>query len=213
MPKITKIEPQKNPDRRSIFVDGSFCVGCHKNKITNLNLNVGDEVDIDDLKQKLSYAWKDTYKDKWPISEQRQDAIISLVSSWGFELEKVGFGSDTNEYIANHPKEMGTPDLEIKKKLVLLESTGCPSLRGDGLWIRGDKVKHALDNPEKDIWFAHRIDKTNEIRFIKLNYKKQYKPENVSTGYSNESMVVFSINDDEVKSREFFEDYLKNKII
>ncbi|WP_408955921.1 RecX family transcriptional regulator [Natroniella sp. ANB-PHB2] len=53
--KITKIEQQKNnQDRCSIFLDQKFLVGINAELIHKLNLNVGDEITEDLLKQLLS---------------------------------------------------------------------------------------------------------------------------------------------------------------
>jgi len=211
MPKITSIINQKNPLRVSIFVEGKFWRGCTKRVAENLGLVIGKEIDKEETDRKINFFWKDLYQPKRKDSSKRQEAIKSLIESWGYVVKIIGFGANTEEYIKHHPKEKGGPDLEIEinDKKILLESTGCPSLRGEGLWIRPDKVEYAKNHPEKNVWVAHRIDVSNEIRFIKLIEGKIYEAEEVDTGYSKELMVIFNTFDKEIKTKEEFKKYLK----
>ncbi len=117
MAKITRISDQaSNPDRVSVFIDGSFCCGIRKRTFQGMHLKVGDEISCDHLKEKESFYWKQSYGEAaWKKEKVRIDKVKNLIEGIDDRLlvKVAGFGADTDELIEKHPDEKGKPDLYI----------------------------------------------------------------------------------------------------
>jgi len=179
MGKITKIEQQKNnKEKVSIYIDDKFCTSVKKEMIHNLNLKVGDQIDCEELKEKINLFWKEKYQRKWEEEKTRIIAVIEKIKKYfpgqQLKFEIFGFGANTNQMIKHHPIEKGIPDVIIIYEkngfnygVALLEITGTQKMKKtDDIWIRPDKFEFAKNHPNLDVFIAHYINDIDLLRFI-----------------------------------------------
>jgi hypothetical protein len=224
MSKITKIVEQKsNSERVNVFIDNTFCVGIRKRTFQAMNYKVEDEISCEQLKEEENFFWKKAYQKEgsWVKEKVRIERIKEIIESIDdrVAVEVVGFGADSNEIIKEHPDEKGVPDLNVVLKsspetiVMKVEVTGTESLRGEGYWVRPDKIEYALNHPTEIVWTALHYSSPNElIRFLKHNMGKEIKVETMNIRGAGEQFCVFYDLDEEVHTLEEFAIELKNGI-
>jgi len=232
MGKITKIKNlrvSQEEERLLIYIDNKPCLRIRKRIAEALRLKEGQDWDCDKLKEEEKFFWKKIYS--WEKEKERIDYVIKLLYEWKLPIIIciVGFGANTEDIILDHPKEKGKPDLKIISKingktLLFLEVTGTEKPRGEGLWVRWDKILYAKNNPCNEYFIAIVLGegKDRRIFFVKPDIRKIYKREEVyitkkhkETGRYvtvKEYYVIFNKNDKEVMEKEDFKRYLIEKL-
>ena len=223
MPRITKISEQSsNPDRVSVFIDDQFCKGIRKRTFQAMGLKVGDEIDCASLEERENYFWKQAYGEPaWEKEKVRLGKVKSLIETIDPRLlvTVVGFGAETTDLIKEHPEEKGSPDLNVAHKdsphqiLMKVEVTGTERLRGDGYWVRPDKLEYAENHPEDDVWIVlHFAEPEEKFVFIKPQAGVVFPRTTVEIRGAGEIMCVFSDKDNEVYSLQDFVDAVSQKV-
>lgn len=134
------------------------------------------------------------------------------------KVDIVGFGANTNEFIAEHPKEAGKPDLEVNTKhgsvlVLIVEVTGTEIMRGNTYWVRPDKLSYAKNHPEQDVWLIlHYAQPQEKFIFIKPNLNIEYIVSNINIRGSIEHYVEFDDTSKEVVSQLEFARLLSIKV-
>jgi hypothetical protein len=222
MPRITRISDQaSNPDRVSVFIDGQFCCGIRKRTFQGMNMKVGDEISCEELKEKESFYWKQSYGEAaWKKEKVRIDKVKNVIEAIDERLlvKVVGFGADTDQLIEKHPDEKGKPDLDVSSKqapetvLIKVEVTGTERSRGSGYWVRPDKLEYAENHPEEDVWIVlHYAEPAELFIFIKPIAGKVYERHTIQIFEAGEIMCIFNDGDQELRSHDEFSQYIKNK--
>ena len=224
MGKITKIESQRgNPNKVNVFIDDEFCTGAERRIVESLGIEIGKEIECEELKELINFFWKKRYRYKWKEEKERIKKVIKNIHTKLPELkfEIFGFGADTDEMIKKHPLEKGIPDvLIIYEKnnfnyvLTFLEVTGTKQIREtDDIWIRPDKFEFAKNHPYLDIFIAHYVDDKNLLRFISTKDTNNLpEPKEIIIRGNKEIYVMLSFDHESVISSDQFIDYLKGKI-
>jgi hypothetical protein len=215
---ITDIQSKKgkNKDRTYVYIDNSFCLSVRTRTWISFNLNIGDEANCEELKEKEKFFWKKQYgKDSW----EKEKIRLNYVSKWikkyisFVDVKTTGFGANSTDFIAEHPKEKGEPDLQIvlentKTVVLSLEVTGTERKRGNGYWVRPDKIDYIQKHPEKDIWIALHYADDKKIIWIKPFMDKQYTYVEKNLKGAIEYFVVFNDKSPEVHTSQEFKDYI-----
>ncbi len=220
MPKITKIEYKADRERYWIFVDGEYCTSIRERTFPALNLEVGKIISCDEIKELESHHWKHAYgQSAWDKEKVRLEKVKELIESFDNRIlvEIVGFGANTNKFIAGHPEESGRPDLEVKLRdggriILLVEVTGTEYMRGATYWVRPDKLEYSKNHPDDDVWLVlHFLNPSEKFVFIKPDSQKTYPVSKKEIRGSVELYVEFSDSDEDVVSIESFKDHLIGK--
>lgn len=100
--------------------------------------------------------WKDIYKSQWKHGSDREKYVRELILYEFPDLEcELGYGAEKDERIPHDPEhKRGAPDQfwHYKGKLLFqVEVTGTDKVVEDYIWIRPDKLKHALTDSSKGI--------------------------------------------------------------
>lgn len=223
MPVITQIkEPSHKPDRVWIFIDDEYCASVRKRTFQAMGLKKGDEISCDELKEKENFYWKQSYgEEAWKKEKVRLDIVKELIENIDPKIivHVVGFGADSTDTIAAHPEEKGKPDLDIEKKdnpgvaIIKAEVTGTEKLRGTDFWVRPDKIEYAENHPDEDVWIIlHYAEPEEKIVFVKPIPGKKYERVTKLISGAGEIYCTFNDGDEEVKSKEEFSEYIKQKI-
>jgi hypothetical protein len=222
LPTITQIvTQQKNPDRVSIYIDGEFCTGLRKRTFQDMGLSVGDNISCERVKEMENFFWKEKYgPPAWEKEKVRITKVKSLLEGLNenVSVSVVGFGADSLEFIARHPDQKGEPDLNVTNKtnqarLFSVEVTGTEFMRGEGYWVRPDKLKFALNNQDHDVWvILHYASPEDKFIFIRPARGKQYDGQQVNIKGAGEIMHIFNDDDEEVKTKDEFIEYLNQKL-
>jgi hypothetical protein len=186
----------------------------------SFNLEVGDTIGCEELKEKESFIWKNLYgKQAW----EKEQVRLKHVSKWldtyikGIVVKITGFGAGSSEIIKEHPKDKGEPDIQVlsgktDKVLMYLEVTGTERKVGNDYWLRPDKIEYAVNHPEKDVWFALHYADDQKIIWIKPSLEKKYPYIEKNLKGAIEHFVIFDDNSPEVKTSQEFKDYLDFKV-
>lgn len=218
MPKITDIIYKDAKERYWIYVDNQYCTSIRERTFPALNLNIGQDISCDEIKELENHHWKHAYgKDAWDKEKVRLNNVKDLIERLDNRVlvEIVGFGADTSDFISGHPDESGKPDLEVKRRdndqvIFLIEVTGTESMRGTTYWVRPDKLKYVKNHPTEDVWLVlHYLNPIEKFVFIKPNPQRDYKVSRKEIRGSTELYVEFSDSDSEVVSTNEF----KNKLM
>lgn len=221
MPKITNItEQQSNRERLNIFIDKQFCVGIRKRTFQAMKLKIGDEISCEELKDKEKFFWKQAYgEDAWKKEKIRINKVKEVIENIDnrFKVEAVGFGADSEEMIEKHPDQKGVPDLDVvkgegdnKEIVIKVEVTGTEKLRGEGYWVRPDKIEYAESHPDEDVWIIlHYAEPQELFVFIKPTAGKKYERHTIQIRDAGEIMCIFNDGDDEVANLEEFAAYIR----
>ena len=222
MPKITAILPQKsNAERLNIFIDGSFCTGVRERTFKAMNLKIGDEITCEKLKEQENYYWKEAYKEVWKKEKVRIEKVVKLIESIDDNamVAIVGFGAASDMLIKAHPDEKGKPDIDLlhkhapKTTILKIEVTGTERMRGSDYWIRPDKIEYAENHPDEDVWIIlHYSEPTEVFKFIQPIKGKAYNRTEITIKGAGEIFCIFQEGDTELKTKEEFSAYLKNKL-
>lgn len=105
-------------------------------------------------------GWKPIYKDQWKPGADREKHVRELIENEFPDLKcALGYGAEKDERIPDDPEhKRGAPDQfwYYKGKLLFqVEVTGTDKVVEDYVWIRPDKLDHALTDRIKGIktWF------------------------------------------------------------
>lgn len=222
MAKITKITPVKEKERIYVYIDGVYCSSVRERTWKGMGLNIGDEISCPELKEKENFFWKKSYgKSAWEKEKVRIDRIVLWFQKYIPEVDIIvtGFGAQHTNEILTHPDESGAPDLLIRDHLsqmeiILLEVTGTEFMRGDGYWVRPDKLQYVSNHPDKDVWIAlHYKNPKEKIIWIKPESNtSSKKTKNIDIRGATEKYVIFNDGDEEIKTSQQFKDYILDKI-
>jgi hypothetical protein len=184
-------------------------------------MKVGDEISCEELKEKESFYWKQSYGEAaWKKEKVRIDKVKNVIEAIDERLlvKVVGFGADTDQLIEKHPDEKGKPDLDVSSKqapetvLIKVEVTGTERSRGSGYWVRPDKLEYAENHPEEDVWIVlHYAEPAELFIFIKPIAGKLYERHTIQIFEAGEIMCIFNDGDQELRSHDEFSQYIKNK--
>jgi hypothetical protein len=220
MSKITKVVI-KDEERVWVYVDNHYCCSIRQRTWKAMNLGEGSEITCEALKDKENFFWKKAYGETaWKKEKVRIDRIVGWFKKYIPEVAVniVGFGAESNEFIDKHPENHGEPDLSIcipntDIEIIALEVTGTEEQRGNGYWIRPDKISYIQNNPSRDIWIALHYQKPNEkFIWLKPELKKQYNYINVEIRGATEHYISFDEHAVEIKSSETLRNYIRTKI-
>ena len=115
--KISKIEPQKkNKKRCSIYIDGEFRFGLTKDLVLKYDLNEGDEITEDDIKNVLLESEKQKIKQRaFKILHYRERSVQELTN----RLIKIGFDQSlVNQVIEDFTADKTLDDERFVKAFV-----------------------------------------------------------------------------------------------
>lgn len=215
MSKITWIKVDEyKADRMAIFIDNKFCTSIRKRTFSGMNLNEGDEITCEELKEKENFFWKQAYgKKSWEREKVRLEKVKELVLSISSNLviKETGFGAGKTEFLAEHPDESGSPDLTVykdKMEIMFIEVTGTEFKRASDYWVRPDKIKYFQNHPEKNIWIILYFNSLEQFIFIRPNSDQQYEYSEEIINEATEHFVKFNDDSSEVKNQEQFRDAL-----
>ena len=219
MPRITDIVYKSDRERYWVHVDGKFCATIRARTFQAMNLNIGDEITCDELKERENFFWKQQYSGKWEDEKIRLEKVKNLITEHtrNIKIETTGFGADSNEIIKEHPEEHGEPDLTLKSNnnqqvRMILEVTGTKTMRGNDYWVRPDKLEYAQSHPDDNVWIAlHYAEPSEKFIFIKPDLNKKYGYVTKSINDAGEHYVTFDDNSDEVFTKEQFVNIISNQ--
>ncbi|WP_460192667.1 hypothetical protein [Thermosynechococcus sp. FA-CM-4201] len=184
-----------------------------------MNLQKGDTITCEGIKENDKYIFKKLYQDTWPEEKKRIDAVTKLIQQRvpSIEIEFVGFGANTTEFIKEHPEESGKPDLSLQIneiEIIALEVTGTKRMKaGEGYWVRPDKLEYIQNHPERDIWIVlHYQEPEEKFVWIKPDIAKSYPYEEKNLKGVTERYVIFHDGQKEVKKTEDVMTYMQTKI-
>lgn len=221
MPKITNIVFKKDRGRYWVYVDGDYCTSIRDRTFPALNLSIGDDISCEKIKELENHHWKHAYgESSWEKEKVRLEKVKTLIENLDSRIAVgiVGFGAQSNKFIAGHPDESGKPDLEVRTKnglvlVLLVEVTGTESMRGNTYWVRPDKLKYAQSHPDQDVWLIlHYQNPIEKFVFIKPNLQKNYSVSEIMIRNSKELYIEFIDSDSEVVSQQIFRDHLSAKV-
>ena len=200
MPKITGFIHKPEKDRYWIYVDGVYCCSVRERTFPALGLSVGQEIGCEAIKELENHHWKHSYgAAAWDKEKVRLSKAKTLIESMDSRVavEIVGFGADTNEFIAGHPEESGKPDMQVLTQkgsvlLLLVEVTGTETMRGNTYWVRPDKLEYAKNHPNEDVWIILHYAQPEKFIFIKPDPSNVYKLSDVVIRGATEHFVAFT---------------------
>lgn len=220
MPKITKISYNPRNDRHWIYIDGEYCTAIRARTFKAMDLQVGQEISCEQVKDRENFHFKHQYQNTWEQEKVRIDRVCKLIHylNPGVETRVTGFGADTTEMIKAHPDEAGKPDIEVWRKegsrlLMRVEVTGTERMRGDDFWIRPDKLKYCQNHPEQNVWIIlHYAQPKERFVLVKPDGRKQYPYKVVNIRGTDEYYVSFTTQDAEVRTRQQFSTHLQSLV-
>ena len=222
MPKITKITSDKQKERVYVDIDNAYCTSIRFRTWSGIALKIDDEISCEDLKEKEKYFWKKAYgKSSWEKEKIRIKRVSLWFKKYIPEVEVIisGFGAAHTDEILSHPEESGEPDLiiqdnESKIEILLLEVTGTEYMRGEGYWVRPDKLEYAANHLDKDVWIAlHYQNPAEKIIWIKPEQDTtEKKIKDINIRGAIEKYMIFFDSDKEVRTSKEFKDHILNKL-
>lgn len=176
--------------------------------------------------------WKNDYFEEWDESSERERKFRSIIEKeTGLELEPVGLGAESNEFISGSAEdngyEKGGADYRVKGTNVYIEITGPlrPVPEGQPLWFRPDKFQNAIKHIDDhdtfmvnhfkniDIWYVIHFDKNFMNYAITSNKNKTdckiITPFVKTSGKIEKYVEVQSNGDYIIKGLDYLIDYLK----
>ena len=224
MAKITQISKWKNPYKEgevrcylefeNVTKDKKHWV--HLNVLNTRNLEIGMDVEIDELLHFNEHKWRNAYNNgSWEKEKVRIEKVKNYILSKRNDLtiHIVGFGADSNEIIYQHTAEQGSPDLEIRKKsqpVAKIEVSGSDIMRGDDYWIRPDKIDYIQHHYNENIWIILCYQQPEQLVFIKVHASKKYVSVEKEIRGNVERFVIFKKTDSEVVDEKAFLDDLNS---
>lgn len=120
--------------------------------------------------------WKERYSDQWEASVVREREVQKRIEQdTGAEVELVGFGAGSTEYIrgsaSRNGSECGGADLHVVGTTIFVEVTGPMQTQGQksDLWVRPDKARSAWRHRiERQTYVVHRDGAQGLWRVIPL---------------------------------------------
>ncbi|MDX4069852.1 hypothetical protein [Aliarcobacter skirrowii] len=219
--KITNIQYNKGKkqDRVYVYIDNKYCASIRARTWEAFKLNIGDEISCEELKKQESFMWKNLYQNSWEEEKIRLEYVKAWLKKYIslIEVKITGFGADSNEIIEGHPEKKGEPDMTLflkdtKTIVLFLEVTGTKYKRGNDYWVRPDKIDYIQQHKDKDIWIALHYEDDKKIIWLKPSLSKEYNYVEKNLKGAIEHYVVFNDESKEVKSSQFFKEYVENKI-
>lgn len=217
---ITKIihNAGKNNNRVYVYIDNEYCASIRERTWPYFQLCVGNTISQEELKTKEKFIWKYIYKHTWKHEKIRLEHICRWLLNY-IPMAKpriVGFGAGSTDFIEEHPTESGSPDIEVTVDghiILYIEVTGTEYKRGTDYWVRPDKVTYIQKHYGNDIWIALHYADTNQIIWLRIDQHKKYKHEEKLIGEVIEYYIIFDDTSPEVKTSQFFKEYIDNKIL
>ena len=156
---------------------------------------------------------------------KKEKIRISKVIKWfhkyipEVEIISVGLGADTNDYLHDvHSANKGAPDLSLRipntdTEIISLEVSGTEKMKGQGYWIRKDKVDYIKDNRHKDVWIVlhYQVPKEQYV-WVKIDSNKSYKTVNINIKGVIEYFIVLHKNSNDIISSSDFKNYILDKV-
>ena len=224
MPHITKIVFKEDRRKYWVFVDYQYCCSIRERTFGAMNLEVGQAVSCDNIKEMESFHWKRSYGvASWEKEKIRLDRVTGLIESISPDLlvKVTGFGADSTSFIPAHPEESGKPDIEVVRRddesqvLLLAEVTGTEYMRPGTTtyWVRPDKLKYAKNHPTIDTWIIlHYATPEETFIFLKPDLGKDYEVSEINIRGSIEHYVEFSKDSHELVDLKGFKEHLTSKL-
>lgn len=214
MGRITRIQYKPEKGRYWIFIDGNYCCSIRERTFPAMELSVGMALTCDELQEREKFFWKRHYdRAAWEKEAVRLGKVKALIDAIDprAAAQVVGFGAGSTEFIAEHPKEAGRPDIEVvttdarQLPLLAVEVTGTEQMRGSSYWVRPDKLEYVRAHPEQEVWLIlHYAEPQERFVFIRPSRSKHYQPvEKVIRG-AKEHYVEFTDDSPEVVPCELF---------
>ena len=187
-----------------------------------MSIEVGTQISCDEVKNLEQFHWKNQYgKAAWEREQVRLTRIVEIIEGIDerAQVNVVGFGAGSSEFIDKHPEEAGKPDLEVLLRadetvsIILVEVTGTETRRGADYWVRPDKLEYCKNHPEEDVWIVLHYKHPQElVIFIKPDGDTKHDAQEIVIRGSTEYYVIFDDNSPELRSQEEFSDYLVARI-
>lgn len=224
MPVITKIlmGQGKNKDRVYVYIDGVFCASIRQRSWIGMNLREDSVITCEELKKLENNIWMELYGRKsWELEKVR----IKRVEGWfakyipQVKIVPIGLGADTNDYLEDiHSEQKGAPDLSIqaadsKVEIIALEVSGTERKQRTDYWVRKDKIAYIQNNYQRDIWIVlhYKLPYEKFIR-LKVDPVNDYPIVIKNIKGADEHYVSFTDTSPEIRSSEFFRNYILEKI-
>lgn len=218
MPRITYIRYNESSKRYWIYIDRQYCTSIRARTFPGMNLAVGQEITCDELNELEKFHWKNTYgQTAWKKEKIRIERVVELLKSIDKQIAVniKGFGANTTALIKDHPDESGKPDLEVvldnnrQHSIMSIEVTGTETKRGDGYWIRPDKLEYSRNHPDENVWvILHYSRPREQFVFIQPDNNKHYQHTEKTIRDSIEYYVSFNDASPETKTLSEFSNHL-----
>lgn len=224
MSLITKVltKQGKKQDRVHVYIDDRLCTSIRERTWLGMNLAVGSNISCKELKIFEQNFWKKLYGvQAWRREKVRINRVIQWFAKYipQVEVKIVGLGADRNDYLENiHSEEKGKPDLSIivhnlRIELIALEVSGTEKKQGDDYWIRKDKIDYIKDHPERDVWvILHYKLPKEQFVWLKIIPEKCYETKVINIKGADEYYVIFTNDAEEIKSSDYFKNYILAKL-
>ncbi len=119
-------------------------------------------------------------------------------------MERVGFGAGMLQFIPEHPDESGVPDSSVTladagRLVMRVEVSGTERLRGEGYWVRPDKLLYARRHPDEEVWVVlHYREPSERVVCVRPLLDRDYEAVEMQIQGAGENYVVFSDGDGEL---------------
>ena len=171
--------------------------------------------------------WKNAYSNTWKESSERELYLARWIKeNTGFDVETVGLGAGTSDYISGSAREngyeKGSADLHVTGTNIYIEVTGPLSTKvpvDTPLWFRPDKILSAIKKmqrgqviifahhcPSEDLWRIINIDENLAQRF--RNYKLPVV--NPIIRGRKERYIEISCDDECIQNLNYLKNFIKN---
>ncbi|MED4554077.1 hypothetical protein P9305_15200 [Lysinibacillus capsici] len=177
-----------------------------------MKLEVNQEITFEELEEFEKFVWKKVYgPESWEKEKFRIEKVKNFILdiNGNIRIDIVGFGANSTDTMLFHPNESGSPDLKISNRhgitVAYVEVTGTEKMRGDGYWVRKDKLTYAQNHSNLNIWIIlHYQHPEERFIFIKPRKNYEYYTNKIQINDIEEKYVIFNDEDYEVKSLDEF---------
>ena len=221
MSRVTEIRHSPDGERVFVAVDGRFCCSVRSRTFPAMGLEVGTRMTCDQVKFLENYFWKLRYgTESWEREAYRLERVMAMIN-WAdprVVVERVGFGAGMLHFIPEHPDESGVPDLavtapDVGRLVMRVEVSGTERLRGEGYWVRPDKLLYARHHLDEEVWIAlHYREPSERVVCVRPQLERDYEVAEMDIHGAGENYVVFSDDDVEVTNHEGFRDRLRQLV-
>jgi hypothetical protein len=187
-----------------------------------MNLQLGAETSCDEIRFKEAHHWKLQYAKSgaWEKERVRIMRVLEVIENMDRRVaaKVVGFGANTPHLLLEHPDEKGRPDIDVVLRstgrvLLSVEVTGTEQMRGQGLWLRPDKLEWAERHAGWEVWYAfHYARPTERIFFWRPAGEPPRGVREHRIRYSVERYVEIAEDDPGLMAVESFAIYLRARV-